>query len=83
MPKAIPPNKHSGHLKIEQKNAALQDLVAGKAEVFQARAAHDGEQDQVIHIHEITERADDDGGLEDFAQGGFVGFHPVNFTIYD
>ncbi len=61
-------NEHPGHLAIEQKDAVFQNLVAGKSQILQARAAHDAEQDQIIHVHEIAERADDDGGLEDFAQ---------------
>jgi hypothetical protein len=60
--------QHPDHLAIKKKNAVFQDLIAGKAEVFQARAAHDDEQNQIIDIHEIAERADDDSGLEDFAQ---------------
>ena len=70
--------QHSEHLQIKQMNSLRENLVAGKTQVFQARAAHDGEQNQIVNVHEIAERADDDGGLEDFAKGGFLGFH---FTI--
>ena len=58
-------------------------MITGKAKVFQARAAHDAEQDQVIDIHEITERTDDDGGLEDLAQDGFWFSFGVANLIYE
>ena len=68
-------DEHSGHLPVQQENALFQNPAGGNAQILQARAAHDAEQNQIVNIHEIAERADDDGGLEDFAHGGFAGFH--------
>src|SRR5882724_1029219 len=64
--------EHSEHLQIQQKNPVTDEQVAGKSQIFQARNPQNAEQNQIINVHEITERADDDGGLEDLAQGGIV-----------
>ncbi len=44
--------------------------IAGESQILQAGNTQDAEQDQVINIHKITQCADDDDWLEDFAQDG-------------
>jgi hypothetical protein len=43
-------------LQVQQQDAVIHELFAGKSHVFQARNTQDGEQDQIIDIHEIAGR---------------------------
>jgi len=74
MPKKNPARQHAEHLQIQQQDAVTHQQFPGKAHLLQAGDAQDGEQNQIINIHEVTERADNHGGFEDLAQDGLVGF---------
>jgi hypothetical protein len=67
--------QHPEHLQIEEQNTVAHQKFTGKTHGFEARNPQDGEQDQIINVHKIAERADDDRRLKKFAQNGFIGFH--------
>ena len=73
--KEDPAGQHAEHLEVQEQDAVIHQRLAGKAQALEAGNAQDGEQDQVIDIHEIAERANDDDRLEDGTQDGRIGFH--------
>jgi hypothetical protein len=68
-------HEHAEHLQVQQENAVVYQRFAGEAHAFQAGNAQDGEQNQIIDIHEIAQRADNDDGLQDLSQDRPVVFH--------
>jgi hypothetical protein len=67
--------KHPDHLHVQQQNAVVRQRVVRKTHVLQTGNAQDREQDQVINIHEISQRTDDNDWLQDLAQDRFFVFH--------
>ncbi len=57
--------QHPGHLPIEQAQALGDEVITGQPQAAQAGHANDAEKHQVVDVHEIAERADDDGGLQE------------------